>query len=431
MQQYQDSITHDNGGASGSGNPVVDDLSRQLNVKLTVDDDVPENVQRFNKMKELSVDDYNSNGQFNPQIQLDWVTILLEHTGDETFMKTYNINGEKLSKELTHQEVKKNEHIFIKQAIKLLKKITSVAKTPDSQFLLGSLYSNSPIIKIGRPNILEKNYEKSFGYYQKAASQGHPLALYRLAVSYELGIGTAVNETKALDCFIKSANLKCVPSMFKLGIIYSRGALRALRSAKYSYYWFEKASEFASVENPHALFELAKIYERDFPFLAKGVTPTPSDIEYLTELDRLGIFKDDKRAIFYYKEASRFKYPPAQYKLGWCYEYGRLDCVIDAKKSIGWYSRSASQGYPSAEMALSGWYLTGAKGILEPNDKEAYLWASKAASVGFAKAEYAIGYYCEVGLGCDVDLEKSRKFYIRAATQGHNKAIERLKRFRK
>lgn len=408
----------------------IEDLNKELNVKLTIDE-TPANVIRFNKMKEISVKDYNMNKNFNPKIQLDWVEMLLEYTGDEEFLKNYNINGEKLSKTLSSQEIKKNEHIFIKQAIKLLKKIAVETKFPDSEFLLGSLYSNSPIIKIGRSNILDKNYEKSFDFYLKAALQDHPLALYRLAVSYELGIGTSVNEAKALDCFIKSANLNCVQSMFKLGVIYSKGSLTSQRSAKHSVYWFKKASEFASQENPHSLYELAKIYERDFSFLQMVIPPSRQDYDYLHELDVLGYYKDDLKSLNYYKEAARFKHAPSQFKLGWCYEYGKLTCPIDAKKSIGWYSRSATQGYPAAEMGLSGWYLTGAKGILEPNDKEAFLWASKAAQSGFAKAEYAMGYYYETGLGVQKDLEVARKFYVRAATQGHDKATERLKRFQR
>ncbi len=354
---------------------------------------------------------------------------MLQYACDEQFMKECNINGEKLTRTLSPNDVKKNEQIFIKQAIKLLKKVVHVTKDPDAQYIVACLYSNSPSIKVPYPAILEKDYAKSFDYYTKAANQGHPLAMYRLGVSYEIGIGTSQNDKKAMECFIRSAEFGCVASMFKLGMIYSRGALKVPRSASKSLNWLNKAAELASKENPHSLFELAKYHEYDFPFL-KNETLTQSDANFLKELQSLGLNKDERVALQYYKEAAKLLYAPAQCKLGWCYEYGKLGCVIDPRRSIGWYSRAAKQGNFIAEMALSGWYLTGASGVLEPNDKEAFLWARKSAESGFVKAEYALGYYYEVGLGCQADLELSRKFYLKAATQGHDKAIAKLREMR-
>jgi len=385
-------------------------------------------IENFNRIKDYAIEDFRK-GQFSAEAQIDWIKTMFQYASNQSFLQQYNINGEKLTRLLSSNEVKKNEQIFVKQAIKLLKKVVHVTKDPDAQYIIACLYSNSPNIKVPFSNVMDKDYSKAFDYYAKSATQGHPLAMYRLGVSYEIGIGTSKNEKKAMDCFIRSAEFGSVASMFKLGMIYSRGILNVERSASKSLKWLNRAAELASPENPHSLFELAKYYEYDFPFL-KSETLTQSDAQFLRELQSMGLIKDERVALQYYKEAAKLSYPPAQCKLGWCYEYGKLGNMIDAKRSIGWYSRAAKQGNFTAEMALSGWYLTGAKGILEANDKEAFLWARKAAESGFDKAEYALGYYYEVGLGCTADFELSKKFYLKAATQGHEKAITKLKEMR-
>lgn len=363
----------------------------------------------------------------NPAIQVEWIKILLELSTDRDFVAKYSVTGESMPLAASASEIKKNVHNFIKLAVKTLKKVCSDTEYREAQFILGSLYSNSPTITVPKPDILERSFEKAFSYYTKAGNQGHPLSLYRLGVSFELGIGTAVNEQRALDSFTRGAAAGSVPAMFKLGVIYSKGGLGTRRSAAKMMEWLHKAASNASVENPHALFELSKIMNRDFVFILQ---PSPSDVEFLKELDRIGVSRNEEASLHYCKEAARLMYSPGQFKLGWCYEYGKLGCSIDAKRSIGWYSRAAKQGNAEAEMALSGWYLTGAKPILEPNDREAFLWAMKSAESGFVKAEYALGYYYEAGLGCERDLEMARKFYQRAATQGHEKAIDKLRAMR-
>lgn len=99
------------------------------------------------------------------------------------------------------------------------------------------------------------------------------------------------------------------------------------------------------------------------------------------------------------------------------YEYGLLGCPVDPRQSIAWYSKAAKQEEHQSELALSGWYLTGADGILQQSDTEAYLWARKAAQAGLAKAEYAMGYFTEVGIGAPSNLEDAKRWYWRAACE--------------
>lgn len=130
-------------------------------------------------------------------------------------------------------------------------------------------------------------------------------------------------------------------------------------------------------------------------------------------------------------KAAQLGYGPSQYKLGSCYEYGSLGCVVDPRKSIAWYSRAAEQGDPEGELALSGWYLTGAEGILPQSDQEAFLWAQKAAEKGLAKAEFALGYYIETGIGTTKNIVEAKRWYLRAAEQGQKRAMARLAELKK
>ena len=132
-----------------------------------------------------------------------------------------------------------------------------------------------------------------------------------------------------------------------------------------------------------------------------------------------------------YTKGAQLGHPASQFKLGICYEYGNVGCIVDARKSIAWYSRAAEQGYPEAELALSGWYLTGADGILPQSDQEAFLWAQKAAEKGLAKAEFAVGYYIETGIGTGSNLQEAKRWYLRAAEQGQKRAMARLAELKK
>jgi len=93
-----------------------------------------------------------------------------------------------------------------------------------------------------------------------------------------------------------------------------------------------------------------------------------------------------------------------------------MGCPIDPKKSIMWYSRAAVKGEPDSELALSGWYLTGAEGVLEQSDTEAYLWARRAAEKGLPKAEYAVGHLTEAGFGVAPNMEEAKRWYYKAAS---------------
>jgi TPR repeat protein len=282
----------------------------------------------------------------------------------------------------------KNREKFILEAHKVLKKLVQHAY-PDAMFFLADCYGTG---KLG----LAVDHKEAFALYQQAAKLGHPASAYRTAVCCEIGgEGTRKDPLKAVQWYRRAATLGDVSAMYKLGMLLLKGLLGQQQSIGEAVIWLNRAAERADEENPHAVHELALLHE--FP-------------------PRNGkIILDEKYALQLYQQASALGYRASQTRLGTAFEQGHLGCPVDDRASIHWYSKAAAQEDAEAELALSGWYLTGARGVLEANETEAYLWARKAALREYPKAEYAMGHFSEVGIGCPINMEDAKRWYGRAA----------------
>ncbi|KAL8817193.1 MAG: hypothetical protein Q9223_003930 [Gallowayella weberi] len=301
----------------------------------------------------------------------------------------------------------RNRDKFNSEAYKVVKKLAQNGY-PEAMFYLGDCYSRG---SLG----LESDPKEAFGQYQNAAKGGHAQAAYRVAVCCEMGLeeggGTKRDALKAMQWYHRAATLGDTPAMYKLGVIQLKGLLGQPKNAKEALSWLERAAEQADAENPHAVHELALLYE------------SSSGIE--------GLVKDEAHAKQLFMEAANLGYKFSQFRLGCAFEYGLLGCTIDPRQSIAWYSKAAVQDEHQSELALSGWYLTGSEGVLQQSDTEAYLWARKAAQAGLAKAEYAMGYFTEVGIGAPANIEDAKRWYWRSASQNFPKARERLEELRR
>lgn len=292
----------------------------------------------------------------------------------------------------------KNRERYIMDAHKRLKKLVA-AGYAEAQFYLADCYSSGDLG-------LEPDTKEAFNLYQAAAKAGHAQAAYRTAFCCEMGAGegggTRQDYAKAVQWYRRAATLGDASGMYKLGIILLKGLLGQQRNVGESVTWLKRACDnTGEQENPHAMHELATLYE------SSNANPEV----------RNKVVADDGYALELFQRAAKGGHKLAQFRLGQAYEYGQLGVTIDNRTSIAWYSKAAAQGEHQAELALSGWYLTGAEGILEHSDMEAYLWARKAASSEppLAKAMFAMGYFTETGIGCPASLEEARKWYARAA----------------
>ncbi|KAK2747155.1 hypothetical protein FQN57_002412 [Myotisia sp. PD_48] len=301
----------------------------------------------------------------------------------------------------------KNRERYVMEAYKTVKKLVG-ASYPPAMFYLADCYGQG---LLG----LEPNPKEAFNLYQSAAKMGHPESAYRLAVCCEMGPenggGTRRDPIKAVQWYRRAAALGDPPAMYKMGMILLKGLLGQPKNPREALSWLKRAAERADADNPHALHELALLYEN----------PQGND----------AIIRDENYALELLHQAAELGYKFSQYRLAAACEYGLLGCPIDPRQSIVWYTRAAAQGEHQSELSLSGWYLTGAEGILQQSDTEAYLWARKAALAGLAKAEYAMGYFTEVGIGVPANMEDAKRWYWKASSQNHAKARERLEDLRR
>ncbi|KAG8628975.1 hypothetical protein KVT40_002840 [Elsinoe batatas] len=314
---------------------------------------------------------------------------------------------------LDARQTSKNRERYIFDAHRRVKKLVS-AGYPDAMFYLADCHGSG---MLG----LDEDPKEAFALYQQAAKAGHAAAAYRTAVCCEIGPeeggGTRRDVVKAVQWYRHAAQLQDVSAMFKLGIICLKGLLSQPKNIPEAERWLKRAAEKADRDNPHALHELALLYEPENP-----------DREV-----RGKVVGDENYSRELFFKAAELGWKGSQCRLGQAYEYGSLGLPVDARSSIAWYSKAAAQGDHAAELALSGWYLTGAEGILENSDQEAYLWARKAASADppLAKAMFAMGYYTETGIGCPANLEEAKRWYGRAASYKFPKAIERLEEIKR
>ncbi|KAJ3290505.1 hypothetical protein HK104_006726 [Borealophlyctis nickersoniae] len=315
------------------------------------------------------------------------------------------------SSEPDPKKAKRKQDVLFAEALKIIKKLASssgMGKSafPEAQFFLAECYGNG---SIG----LSVDHDRAFNLYVQASKQSHPASTFRTAYCYEVGAGTKRDSARALQYYRKAAALGDTAGMYKLGMILFNGLLGQAKNPREGITWLKRAAQQADEHTPHALHELGLLYEGKGSDVAGNV-----------------IIVDPSYAHDLFLRAAQLGFAPSQYKLGLCYEYGLLGLPIDPRRSIAWYTRAAEERDPEAELALSGWYLTGAEGVLKQSDQEAYLWARKAADKGLAKAEYAVGYYSEHGVGVRPDPEEARRWYLRAAGQGNKRAIQRVREMR-
>lgn len=293
------------------------------------------------------------------------------------------------------------------EALRWLKKLAGGGRggaLPEAQFTLADMYSKG---MLG----LSVDHAKAFALCLLASKGNHAGATCRVALSYELGAGTKHDHGRAVQFFRKAAALGDPLAMHKIALILLYGKLGQKQSLKEGIVWLKRAANSADVRNPEPLHDLAQCYEK------RGGCPV--------------VIPDEDYALELYARAAQLGFAPSQYRLGTAYEYGLLNVSVDAVESIKWYTRAAETGLPEAELALSSWYLSGAAGVLEQSDTDAFLWARKAAERRCTKAEYTLGTYFEIGIGVPGDADEARRWYGRAAAKGHKRAAQRLAELKK
>jgi len=107
----------------------------------------------------------------------------------------------------------------------------------DAAFLVGALYAKG----------MAPDAARAAGWYRRAADQGHPKAMYNLAMAHLSGHGVVKNAEEAVFWFTKAAEAGYRDAAVNLGVLYDRGNGVARDSGE-ALKWYRRAAELGDAE---------------------------------------------------------------------------------------------------------------------------------------------------------------------------------------
>ena len=122
------------------------------------------------------------------------------------------------------------------KTFKFLKKSAELGYIP-AQIWLGNIYRYGQLCSVG------VDYEKAFYWYNKAAMQSSEVALYKVGVCYEKGLGVEKNYKEAGEQYYNSAISGYAPAQKKIGECYEHGSYGFERNMDEAFYWYKRAAE--------------------------------------------------------------------------------------------------------------------------------------------------------------------------------------------
>ncbi len=233
---------------------------------------------------------------------------------------------------------------------------------------------------------VEKNQEKAFEYFEKAANENCHSALNNIAYCYANGLGVEKDEKKAVEYYQKAANSNNGEAMHNLGFCYANG-LGVEKDEKKAIEYYQKAADF---NNADAIYNLGFCYE-------KG----------------RGVEKDEKKAIEYYQKAADLGNSNAMYNLGNIYKKN------DIKKAVKYFEQAVDEDQHKLAAFNLALCYENAKGVEKDEKKAAELYQI-ASSEGNIQAMVNLAYCYENGIGVEKNPEKAKELYVEAIKKNPN-----------
>ncbi|KAE9397679.1 HCP-like protein [Gymnopus androsaceus JB14] len=286
-----------------------------------------------------------------------------------------------------------------------------------------ALYHRASLTASGAfPEHIQRNPRQAFRDFEQSARAGYGKAWFRIGRDYE-GFGDMPH---AKECFER-------------GLL---GQLTLPSSPETALPLLHRAALLSSIDTPQPAYVYALLLLGEFTqlqvdpalFFRLGLIPA----QWAHSGGNIGLLQEARTHL---EKSAYLHFAPAQYKLGHAYEFATPPFEFDALMSVEWYSRASQQGETEADMALSKWFLCGSRvggadgtgapfdptaGGFDKDEQLARVFAEKAARKGLPSAEFAMGYYCEVGIGGVKDLDEAIAWYRKASAHANTDALERL-----
>ncbi|KAH8923364.1 HCP-like protein [Atractiella rhizophila] len=258
---------------------------------------------------------------------------------------------------------------------------------PLATYLQGELSSTGSF-----PSYRQKDLKVAFREFEAAANKGWPRAWFRIGREYET-FGDSGRAVMAFENGRKKGDCGCI---YRLGMAYLLGQLGRNPDPSRAVRLLKQAADLSDLDFPQPAYIYGMLLAGEFEHVTIPPTVLSQDINL---------------ARTYIQKSAYYRYPAAEYKMGFSAEYALLGVPFDPLLSVQYYSLASQQGEVEADMALSKWFLCGAEGSFAVNEDLAFTFAEKSARKGLPSAEFAIGYYFEVGIGCTKDVQAARKWY--------------------
>lgn len=330
-------------------------------------------------------------------------------------------------------------HRLVHVALPLILQLASVSQSPLPQYAAEALYWRAVFATSGAyPEIIPPNPRVAFRDFESAARSGYAPAWFRLGRDYE----NFKDTNRAKECFERGAKqgvescayvsthsvpgprlIQLIVALQRMGMAHLLGQLNLPVDPQLAIPLLSRAATLATTSVPQPAYVYALLLLNEFtqtslppstflPFIPQGSSPL---LEARKHLER----------------AAYLHFAPAQYKLGHAYEYAQPPFPFDPLLSVQYYSLASQQGEVEADMALSKWFLCGSgenggSTGFEKDETLALTFAEKAARKGLPSAEFAMGYYAEVGVGRNKNIQNAIKWYTIARDHGNTDAIDRL-----
>ncbi|EXX52258.1 Skt5p [Rhizophagus irregularis DAOM 197198w] len=278
----------------------------------------------------------------------------------------------------------------------------------------------------------EKNLEKAFYWYQKAAENGLTNSMHNLALCYVNGVGTEKNLEKAFYWYQKAEENGFTNAMYSLAICYYNGE-GTEKNLEKAFYWYQKAAENGFTNSMHNLAlcyvngeGTEKNLEKAFYWYQKAAENGDEKAMFglaICYRNGEGTDKNLEKAFYWYQKAAENRDEKAMFDLAICYKNGERT-EKNLEKAFYWYQNAAEKNHIEAMHNLALCYYNG-EGT-EKNLEKAFYWYQKAAENGVKEAMHNLALRYENGEGTEKKLEKAFYWYQKAAENGSTNAMHDL-----
>ncbi|GAA5878812.1 hypothetical protein JCM16303_007193 [Sporobolomyces ruberrimus] len=286
----------------------------------------------------------------------------------------------------------------------ILTSASSPSPVPLALYLRGDLSASGSF-----PSYRSKDAKSSFRDFEASANAGYVKSWFRIGRAYE-DFGDI---RRAVGAYEKGVEKGDCGSTYRLAMAYLLGQIGVTADVPKAMALLKRAADTADLDTPQPPYILGMLLSGEFdsPSVQLNTSQIPLDLD---------------EAKWRIERAAYLSFGPAQYKMGFSYEYATLSCLFDPLLSVQYYALASQNGEVEADMALSKWYLCGSEGNFDKNEALAVTFAEKAAARSLPSAEFALGYFREVGINGSIDLDQAKRWYQRAAGHGNDDAKKRL-----